>query len=133
MSQKNLDVVRGLYEEGLFENDPQALLAFAHDDIQFVNPHDAVEPGMRSGRDEFLGALTSGLAPFRSATHELLDLFDAGESVVAAVRFRARGRDSGIELVQDEAHTWTFRDGKVVCFECGRDLDAALEAAGQAS
>ena len=58
------------------------------------------------------------------------ELFDAGDTVVAAVTFHARGRDSGAELTQDEAHTWVFRDGKVVSFEWGRDLAAALDAAG---
>jgi hypothetical protein len=29
-----------------------------------------------------------------------------------------------------EAHTWTLRDGQIVRFEWGRDLQRALEAAG---
>jgi len=52
--------------------------------------------------------------------------------VVAAVCFHATARRGGkTEIIQEEeAHTWTFRDGKVVRFEWGRDLEAALEAAG---
>jgi len=57
-------------------------------------------------------------------------LFDAGDSVVAVVSFRARGRGSDRELTQEEAHTWTFRDGRVACFEWRHDLQAALEAVG---
>jgi hypothetical protein len=33
-------------------------------------------------------------------------------------------------VVQEEAHTWTLRDGKIVRFEWGRDLRTALEATG---
>jgi len=53
--------------------------------------------------------------------------------VVAAVTFRARSRASDVELTQEEAHTWTFRAGKVTRFEWSRDLASALEAVGATS
>jgi hypothetical protein len=34
------------------------------------------------------------------------------------------------ELVQDEAHTWTVRDGRIARFEWGKDLSGALRSAG---
>jgi ketosteroid isomerase-like protein len=67
---------------------------------------------------------------FETRTSELRELFPAGDSVVAAVTFRARFRDSDVELTQDEAHTWTFRNGKVARYEWCRDLKSALEAVG---
>ena len=63
-----------------------------------------------------------------SYRHELHELFDLGDTVVAVVS-RHAGRPSSSEI-QEEAHTWTFRDGKVVRFERGRNLEAALEATG---
>jgi hypothetical protein len=63
-----------------------------------------------------------------SYRHELHELFDLGDTVVAAVS-RHTGRPSSSEI-QKEAHTWTFRDGKSFRFERGRDLKSALEAAG---
>jgi hypothetical protein len=65
---------------------------------------------------------------FDSSRHELHELFDGGDSVVAAVTFCTRGRGSDREIVHDEAHTWTLRDGRIARFEWGRDLGAALEA-----
>jgi len=50
--------------------------------------------------------------------------------VVADVLFVARSGGSKIDVVQDEAHTWTFREGKIARFEWGRNLAVALEAAG---
>ena len=47
--------------------------------------------------------------------------------MVAAVS-RHTGRPSSSEI-QEEGHTWTLRDGKVVRFERGLNLEAALEAA----
>ena len=67
---------------------------------------------------------------FASWRHELHELFDCGESVVAAVSFHARSRTSGVAVVQEEGHTWTLRDGRVVRFEWGRDPPTALDAAG---
>ena len=48
--------------------------------------------------------------------------------MLAAVS-RHTGPASSSEI-REEANTWTFRDGKVVRFERGLNLDAALEAAG---
>jgi ketosteroid isomerase-like protein len=67
---------------------------------------------------------------FDSWRHELHELFDCGESVIASVSFHARSRSSGVEVVQEEAHTWTVRDGGIVRLEWGRNLRTALEAAG---
>lgn len=75
-------------------------------------------------------ALRNSSELFDSSRHELHELFDRGDAVVAAVSFLTRSRRSGIELVQEEAHTWTLRDGRIVRFEWGRDVAAALEAAG---
>jgi hypothetical protein len=67
---------------------------------------------------------------FDSYRHELHELFEAGDSVVAWVTFCTRSGGSDSEIVQQEAHTWTLRRGRIVRFEWGRNLTAALEAAG---
>ncbi len=129
MSQDNLEVVRRIYGGGLIDravSDVRPLLA---PDVEFVNPADAIEPGTRRGIEDVMVAFDA-VSAFESATSELRQLFAAGDSVVAAVTFRARSRGSDVELAHEEAHTWTFRDGKVTRFEWGRDLAAALEAAG---
>lgn len=52
------------------------------------------------------------------------------EQFAAADAFRARKRGSDREVLQDEVHTWTLRDGKIVRFEWGRDLASALARIG---
>jgi ketosteroid isomerase-like protein len=131
MSQENRELVRRIYEDGLFDRDPERVVhEFATPDIEYVNPPEAVEPGIRRGPAEVLAALLNSSELFDSSRHELHELFDGGDAVVAAVSFWTRSRRSGIELVQEEAHTWTLRDGRIVRFEWGRDLGNALEAAG---
>ena len=129
MSQETLDIVRRIYTEGLIDRDPKRLVDhFATPDVEYVNPPDAVDPGIRRGRAQVRLALRRARQMSPSYRHQLHELFDLGDSVVAAVS-RHAGRASSSEVIQEEAHTWVFRDGKVVRFERGLDLEAALEAA----
>jgi ketosteroid isomerase-like protein len=127
MSQENVEMVRRIYGDGML--DDGTLVEFIDADFEYVNPADAVAPGVRRG-SEVADALESLGESFSWSDHRLVRAFDAGERVVAQVNFHARGAASGAELRQDEAHTWTFREGKVVRFEWSRDLAAALEAVG---
>jgi ketosteroid isomerase-like protein len=129
MSEENVQIVRRIYEEGLIDRDPKRLLDhFATPDIEYIDPPEAVDPGTRRGRTEVMLALRRARQSSTTYRHELHELFDLGDTVVAAVS-RHAGRPSSSER-QEEAHTWTFRDGKVVRFERGGNLEAALEAAG---
>ena len=129
MSEENVEIVRWIYRDGLIDRDPKRLVdQFATPDIEYVNPPEAVDPGIRRGRAEVRLALRRARQSSASYRHELHELFDLGNTVVAAVS-RHAGRPSSSEI-QEEAHTWTFRDGKVVRFERGRNLKSALEAAG---
>jgi ketosteroid isomerase-like protein len=136
MSPENVEVVRRIYTERLIDRDPKRLLDhFAVPEIEHVDPPEAVDPGTRRGRTEVLLALRRSRQSFPSYRHELHELFDLGDTVVAAVRFHATARRAGkSESIQaEEAHTWTFRGGKVVRFEWGRNLETALQAAGYGS
>jgi ketosteroid isomerase-like protein len=129
VSRQNVELVRRIYQEGLFGGDPAPLLELMRPEVEYVNPPEAVDPGVRRGREEVAKALAA-LGEFEWTSHDLHELFDAGDTVVARVTFRARGRASQHQLTQDEAHTWTFREGLIVRLEWGRDLSEALEAVG---
>jgi len=129
MAHENEEIVRRVYAEGLIDRDVEAIRPLLAADVEFVNPADAIEPGTRKGIDAVMAAFDA-VDAIGTATSELRELFAAGDYVVAAVTFRARSRASDVELTQDEAHTWTFREGKVTRFEWGRDLVSALEAVG---
>lgn len=132
MSDENVEFVRRLYGSGDFDSNPSAWFDRAASDVEFVNPADAVEAGVRRGKEEVLGALTSVTEGFDSMRHDLIDCRSGGGRIVAWVRFRARARGSDSMFEQYEAHTWTFRGDEIVRFEWGRDHCAALEAAGLA-
>jgi ketosteroid isomerase-like protein len=106
--------------------------ALAEAEVEYVNPPDAVDPGVRRGTREVQAALSSLADAFDWSENRLKRLYDGGDAVVAEVVFHGRGATSGAEVTQEESHTWTFRDGRLVRFEWGRDLAAALAAVGLA-
>jgi ketosteroid isomerase-like protein len=132
-SEENVEIVRRIYTEGLIDRDPRRLVDhFATPDIEYVDPPDDVDPSNRHGRTEVMLALRRARQSFSQYRHELHELFDVGDTVVAAVSFHATARrGSKSEVIQKEqAHIWTLRDGKVIRFENGRNLKEALKAAG---
>ena len=130
MSQENVQIVRHLYESGMFDRDPEELLELATPDIEYVNPPYAVEPGVRRGLVAVGQAMRRFAEGWESSRHELRELYDCGDAVVAAVDWHIRGRGGEREFVNKEAHTWTLREGRIARYEWGQDLETALEAAG---
>jgi ketosteroid isomerase-like protein len=118
MSEENVKIVRRIYEEGLIDRDPKRFIRdFAAPDIEYVDPPEAVDPGIRRGAAEVILALRRARQSSALYRHELREVFDLGDTVVAAVS-RHAGPPSNSEI-QEETHTWTFREGKVVRFERG--------------
>jgi ketosteroid isomerase-like protein len=130
MSRENVQLVRHLYEDGLIDRDPEELMELAAPDIEYVNPPYAVEPGVRRGPVEVTRAMRSFAEVWEGSRHELHELFDCGDIVVASVSWHIRSRGSERELVNEEAHSWTLREGRITRFEWGQDLVKALKAAG---
>jgi ketosteroid isomerase-like protein len=131
VSEENVQIVRRIYDEGLIDQDPQTWLPeLATPEIEYVNPPYAVEPGIRRGPAAVVRAMQAFAEVWEQSRHELHELFDCGDSVVAAVSWYTRSRASDSQLVQEEAHTWALREGRITRFEWGKDLGAALEAAG---
>jgi len=130
MSQENVEIVRHIYEAGLMDRDPQELMKLATPDVEYVNPPYAVEPGVRRGLAAVARAMRAFGEVWESSRHELRQVHDYGDVVVVAVSWYVRGRGSEREIVNEEAHTWTLREGRIARFEWGQDLAKALEVAG---
>lgn len=130
MSSENVEIVRHVYVSGMMDRDPEELLQLATSDIEYVNPPYAVEPGVRRGPTAVAQAMRRFAEIWEESRHELQELYDCGDSVVAAVSWHIRSRGSERELVNQEAHTWTLQEGRIARFEWGQDLEKALEAAG---
>jgi ketosteroid isomerase-like protein len=130
MSQENVEIVRAIYKAW---NGGTPSFDFAdvfRSDIEFVNPPEAIDSGTRHGLEGFSAAGQAVWEAFGSLAHEVQELREAGEHVVAYVIFRAQGTGSGVTVEQSEFHVWTFRDAKVSRFAWFRSLEQALEAVG---
>jgi uncharacterized protein len=113
MSQENVAIVRRIYaawgQHGLWaasgDLDPA---------IQWVNPDDAVEGGTHTGVDAFERTLSKVSDSFEELQFDLDEFLDAGDEVVVVTTMRGKGRGSGVDIEDPQAHVWTIRGGKAV-------------------
>ena len=124
MSEENLEVVRRIHEVTDDQVWTSDLIA---DDIEYVNPPYAVEPGTRYGRESFR-VVRETWEDFHFDVDRLVDA--GGDVVVALGRYSASGPASGISVTGDHGYVWTIRDGRAVRFEWFQSHEEALEAAG---
>jgi ketosteroid isomerase-like protein len=88
------------------------------------------DQGIYKGEDGVRKLFEAYWAAFESLSIEAEEFIDAGAEVVAVVRVRGRGRESGVDVDARGPHIWSFRDGKVVGFMLYQDMEEALEAVG---
>jgi ketosteroid isomerase-like protein len=121
MSQENVEIVRRFLLVELDE-----LLPYVDPEIVW-NP---VEEAAAEGPE----AVRASTERWKSEwdDYELIpeEFVDMGDRVVATVRFRARGRVSGIEVDARLYDVFTLRDGKIVRMDQFTEQSEALEAAG---
>jgi ketosteroid isomerase-like protein len=83
------------------------------EDVEWVNPPDAVEPGSRRGADGFNDAIASIYEGWGESRFEPERVIENGDDLVALGELRARGRAVDVEVRQAHGQIWTFRDGRV--------------------
>jgi ketosteroid isomerase-like protein len=134
MSQDNVEIVRTAFLDSL-NRDPRLDESWrdASDfyDENFEYREDPSWPGAGTYRGiEAFRKVTSDYAEaFEEMTLELERTFDAGDCVVAFIRFWARGK-GGAEAEMHQAGIFTVRDGRLASWQVVFDRAEALEAAG---
>jgi ketosteroid isomerase-like protein len=123
MSEDNVELVRRIYE---LWGRRESVREFLADDIEYVNPSYAVEPGTRRGPESFNLVLET----YEDFEVEVDRLIDAGDDVVVLSQFRASGSGSGVALAGEMGYVWTLKDGKAVRFQWFMSHQEALDAAG---
>ena len=125
MSQENEEIVReanDAYSRGDYDR-----VAGFHD------PHIVVitlEDGVVYGNDAVIANYKRWNEAWESAEITLEEVIGHGDRVFLAVRFRGRGRASGVEVDSLLYEVYTLRDGKVLRIDEYEDRAEALEAAG---
>jgi ketosteroid isomerase-like protein len=130
MSRENVEIVRSFYNAWALDDLPGPI-DLMDPDIEYANPAGAIEPGTRRGRTAFGRALErvfDGWETWQMEPEEFRAVGDDGVAVV--VRYRARGRGSGVEVEGRESALWTIRDGRVTRYAWFHEPADAFRAAG---
>jgi len=101
-----LELVRSIYRAWA---EGRSARAFIAEDVEYVNPHDAIEPGVLRGRKSFA---------------RIRDAWDV--VVIAKLQVGTRG----LHTETTQGYVWTVRDGQAVRFRWFTDPEEALAAAG---
>jgi ketosteroid isomerase-like protein len=124
MSEENVELVRRIYDAWEREESARPFLS---EDVEYVNPEYAVEPGTRRGRASF-AVVRETYADFKIRIDEFIDA--GGNDVVVLAHYTASGTGSGVPLEGEHSYIWTVRDGLAVRFRWFQSHREALEAAG---
>jgi len=111
--------------------DMPAIREMLTDDIEWVDPGPSdVLPtaGTHRGKDAVMAwfGTLGGNVDFE--VFEPREFIAQGDKVVALIHAEATIRSTGKKMVQDEAHVWTFRDGKVARIQLYLDTAAMVAA-----
>jgi ketosteroid isomerase-like protein len=125
MSQKNVEIIRALFE-GYRRGDYDAALESLAPDVHYETGQETPA----NGRD----AVRTMWERWESAWEEIdtvpEEFIDAGDRVVVSVRYLGKGRGSGITYKDLLFDVYTLRDGRCVHKQEFRSKEEALGAAG---
>ena len=128
MAQENVEIVRRAFEA--YARGDLATAVSNHDPDVVFDP--AEEPAIH-GRDAVRSYIQRWEEPWDDYEAEAEEFIDAGDCVVVALRVKARGKGSGVEVDARSYQVHTLRDGKLVRMDEYMDRDEALAAAGIAA
>jgi ketosteroid isomerase-like protein len=100
------------------------------EEIEYVNPDYAVESGRRYGHAGIRANVENMRVSFEWWRFEPDEFLEVGDAVAVVGTFRARGRDSSLEIERRQSRLWTLRGGKVVRYQWFDGPNEALLAAG---
>jgi len=130
MSEENVKVIRAGYAAWA-KRDLDTWLETLHPEVEFqtsglfpdLAPIYRGHRGMRSFWETML-------APWESFRLEVGRIVEGDECAAVALRFRARGKGSGVLTDLRQGHALRFADGRIVKVSAHPSFEDALEAAG---
>jgi ketosteroid isomerase-like protein len=132
VSEENVEIVRRALE-AFNSGELAQILALTHPQfVAEVPPEISAEPDVYRGEDGIRRYLSSFQDVMEDIGFEAERFWDAGDSIVVALRLTARGRETAIAVEQRTTGVWTVRDGKVIGIRAYATSAEALEAVGLA-
>jgi ketosteroid isomerase-like protein len=127
MGEERFEIVERLID-AWNRRDLQAALERMHPQCE-VRPAEATET--LHGHAGVAAAFRDWFETFEEFTMEAEDLIGHGDRVLVAMRQRARGKSSGLEIEERFYQLFTLRDSMVLRFEEYSDAEDALKALGR--
>jgi ketosteroid isomerase-like protein len=130
MPRENVEVVRQMFE-AFNSEDIELIVAFAHPELEVEIPSEvSAEPDTYRGPDGIRRYFRSFQDVMEEIRFDPERLWEAGDSVVVALRLTAKGRQTAIAVEQRTGAVWTLREGKVIRVRAYASASEALQAAG---
>ena len=104
------------------------VLPYYWDDAEVYDPD--LPPGSYRGRDAVGRVIEMLISGFDNVEIRDFRLLPAGDRVVALLHTHRKGERDGLEIETRDAHTITFRDGKITYWRIYLDQAEALQDAG---
>ena len=122
MSAENVELVRSIY--GAWA-EVRSARSFIAEDVEYVNPKDAIEPGILHGRRSF-ARIRDAYDDVRVVPERYVEAGDDDVVVIARLEVGTRG----LNTETTQGYVWTVRDGQAVRFRWFNDPAEALAAVG---
>ena len=125
--ESNVEIYERLLED--FNRDGVAgVLPYFSDDVEIYDPD--LPEGTYRGRDALIQVLHQFVGGSESTQVQSWELLPAGDRVVGLTHVYSRGAGGDPVVELRDAHTMTFRDGKIVHWRLYLDRAEALADAG---
>lgn len=125
--QANVEICRRMLQafnrEGI-----QGVMPYFADDVEVYDPD--LPAGRYRGLDAARKVIEQLISGFVKVEVRDFELLPAGDRVVALIHTRARGDRDDLQVEMRDAHTMTFRDGKIAYWRLYLDQGEALADAG---
>jgi uncharacterized protein len=129
VSRENVEIIRELNARFVAGDRTSWKEVFSEDVVWDTTAGDLAGAGVYHGHEGAERFFVEWLGAWQDPTVEILELIDAGDSVVSTFRWTGRGKASGVETQQTFFGVYELRDGKVIRYRQYETRDEALAAA----
>ena len=130
MSSGNVEIVRATYE-AFYHKSREEMLEFLDPGIEWDESDlPARRPGVYHGHEGIISLMEENATLWENICIAIDDIAEGDDRVIAFIRAKGRGRNTGVDVELASAQVWTIRDGKAVHVRLYLDREEALQAAG---
>ena len=130
MSQENVEIVREMTDRFAAGDRESWREVFAEDLIWDTSATTLPQAGVYEGHSGLERFFIDWLGTWENLRIEILDLIDAGDSVISIFRWTGRGKASGVETEATMFGVYDVKDRRITRYRQFETRAKALEAAG---